>query len=75
MEIDGEKYYKEHLRGRRFIVYTNHKPFESMGTLHTKTLNRLTLAVLDFDFEIRYKKGTEMPADFLSRSFQQNCAI
>ena len=31
--------------------------------------------MLDFDFEIRYKKGAEMPADFLSRSFQQTCAI
>ena len=47
------EYYQEHLRGRRFIVYTDHKPLESMGTLHTKTLNRLTLAMLDFDFEIR----------------------
>ena len=69
------EYYQEHLRGRRFIVYTDHKPLESMGTLHTKTLNRLTLAMLDFDFEIRYKKGSEMPADFLSRSFTQTCAI
>ena len=40
-----------------------------------RSVNRLTLAMLDFDFEIRYKKGSEMPADFLSRSFQQNCAI
>ena len=63
------EYYQEHLRGRRFIVYLDHKPLESMGTLHTKTLNRLTLAMLDFDFEIRYKKGLETPADFLSRSF------
>ena len=69
------EYYQEHLRGRRFIVYTDHEPLESMGTLHTKTLNRLTLAMLDFDFEIRYKKGSEMPADFLSRSFNQTCAI
>ena len=46
-----------------------------MGTLHTKTLNRLTLGMLDFDFEIRYKKGSEMPADFLSRSLEQICAI
>ena len=64
------EYYQEHLRGRHFIVYTDHKSLESMGTLHTKTLNRLTLAMLDFDFEIRYKKGSEMPADFLSRSYR-----
>ena len=43
------EYYQEHLTGRRFIVYTNHKPLELMGILHTKTLNRLT---------------TEMPAYF-----------
>ena len=48
---------------KRFIVYTYHKPLKSMGTL-----NRLTLAMLDLDFEVRYKKGSEMLADFLSRS-------
>ena len=31
--------------------------------------------MLDFDFEIRYKKGSEMPADFLSRSFTEIGAI
>jgi hypothetical protein len=63
------EYYQENLRGRRFILYTDHKPLETLGTLHTKTMNRLQLAMMDFDFEIRYKKGSEMPADFLSRSF------
>jgi hypothetical protein len=66
------EYYQEHLRGRRFILYTDHKPLETLGTLHTKTMNRLQLAMMDFDFEIRYKKGSEMPADFLSRSFSEN---
>ncbi len=31
--------------------------------------------MMDFDFEIRYKKGSKMPADFLSRSFIQVVAI
>ena len=66
------EYYQEHLRGRRFILYTEHKPLETLGTLHTKTMNRLQLAMMDLDFEIRYKKGSEMPADFLSRSFSEN---
>jgi hypothetical protein len=69
------EYYQEYLRGRRFIMYTDHKPLETMGTLHTKTMNRLQLAMMDFDFEIRYKKGSEMPADFLSRSFSEINAI
>jgi hypothetical protein len=60
------EYYQEHLRGRRFILFTDHKPLETLGTLHTKTMSRLQLAMMDFDFEIRYKKGSEMPADFLS---------
>ena len=32
--------------------------------------------MMDFDFEIQYKKGIEMPADFLSRStIDEICAI
>ncbi len=69
------EYYQEHLRGRRFIFYTDHKPLKTLGTLHTKTMNRLQLAMMDFDFKIRYKKGSEMPADFLSRSFTEINAI
>ncbi len=58
------EYYQEHLRGRRLIFFTDHKPLATLGTLHTKTMNRLQLAMMDFDFKIRYKKGSEMPADF-----------
>jgi hypothetical protein len=65
------EYYQEHFIGRRFILYTDHKPLETLGTLHTKTMNRLQFAMMDFDFAIRYKKGSEMPADFLSRSFTE----
>jgi hypothetical protein len=50
------EYYLEHLRQRRFILYTYYKPLESLGALHTKTINRLQLAMMDFDFKIRYKK-------------------
>ena len=31
--------------------------------------------MLEFDFEIRYNKGSEMPAEFLTTSFQDTCAI
>jgi hypothetical protein len=47
------EYYQEHLWGLRFILYTDHKPLETLGTLHMKALN---LAMIDFDFKIRYKK-------------------
>jgi hypothetical protein len=38
-------------------------------------MNRLQFAMIDFDFEIRYKKGSETPADFLFRSFLEMGAI
>jgi hypothetical protein len=56
-------------------VFTDHNPLESLGTLHTKTMSRLQLAMMDFDFEIRYKKGSEILADYLSRSFTKIGAI
>jgi hypothetical protein len=55
-----------YLRGKRFILYTEHKPLKNLGHLHKKTLNRLQIAMNKFDFEIRYKKGINMPADYLS---------
>jgi hypothetical protein len=67
--------YQEHLQGRKFILYIDHKPQKTLGTLHTKTLNRLLLAMMDFDFKIRYKKGSMMPGDFLLRSFIEIGAI
>jgi hypothetical protein len=69
------EYFQEHLRGRRFILFTDHKPLETLGTLYTKIMNRLQLAMMNFDFEIRNKKGSEMPANFLSGSFTEISAI
>ena len=79
LELDATvwamEYWQEYLRGKRFVLYSDHRPLESLGTLHTKTMNRLALALMDFDFEIRYCKGEEMPADFLSRSSNEQMAI
>jgi hypothetical protein len=65
--IWGMDFYANYLRGKRFFLYTDHKPLENLGHLHKKTLNRLQIAMNEFDFEIRYKKGINMPADYLSR--------
>ena len=56
------------LKGRHFILYTDHKPLEKLGKVHTKTLNRLQEKMNQFSFQIIYKKGSEMPADYLSRN-------
>lgn len=64
----GMDFYNEYLKGKRFVLFTDHKPLEKLGHLHRKTLNRLQLAMLEYDFVIQYKQGINMPADFLSRN-------
>jgi len=68
--------FNKYLRGKQFILITNHKPLEKLGHLHTKTLNRLQAALLEHDFAVPYKHGTTMPADYLSQlpSFEVNKA-
>jgi hypothetical protein len=63
----GMDFFNEYLKGKRFILFTDHKPLEKLGHLHSKTLNRLQTALLEHDFIIQYKKGSNMPADYLSR--------
>ena len=62
--VEGMKHYDNYLRGRKFILYTYHKPLEKLGHLHTKTLNCLKLAMLDYDFVIQYKKVSTCPPIF-----------
>jgi len=66
--IWGMEHFFTYLRGRHFTLFTDHKPLEKLGAVHTKTLNRLQEMMNSYDFTIQYKKGSEMPADFLSRN-------
>ena len=63
----GIDHFGNYLRGRHFKLFTDHKPLEKLGKVHTRTLNRLQEIMNQYDFEIIYKKGSEMPADYLSR--------
>jgi hypothetical protein len=45
----------------------DHKPLEKLGHLYSKTLNRLQTALLEHDFVLQYKKGSNMLALNLSR--------
>jgi hypothetical protein len=38
--IWGMDIFNEYLRGKQFILFTDHKPLEKLGHLHTKMLNR-----------------------------------
>ncbi len=63
----GIEVFNQYLRGKQFIIFTDHKPLEKLGHLHTKMLNRLQTALLEHNFVVQYKKGTNMPNDYLSR--------
>jgi len=67
--IFGIEAFDTYLIGRRFKLCTDHRPLEKLGTTHTKTLNRLQQLMLEFDFELEYRKGEDNPvSDFLSRN-------
>jgi len=66
--IFGMETFKVHLKGHQFKLFSDHKPLEKLGKVHTKTLNRLQQMMTLFSFKIIYKKGEEMPADFLLRN-------
>ena len=65
----GIDYFSVYLIGRRFTLYTDHRPMETMSTIHKKTLNRLQHQMLEYNFQIRYRQGcmNEAP-DALSRN-------
>ena len=66
--IWGMDHFATNLSGRKFTLITDHQPLEKLGKVHTKTLNRLQEVMNTYDFDIIYKKGSEMPADYLSRN-------
>ena len=62
------EHFRPYLKGRHFVLHTDHKPLVKLGKVHTKDLNSIQKAMLEFDFEIIHMAGAEMPADFLSRN-------
>jgi len=63
----GMDHFNEYLKGKKFILYTDHEPLEKLGHLYSKTMNRFKTALLEHDFIIQYKKGFDMPDNYLSR--------
>jgi hypothetical protein len=67
--VYGIDHFDVYLKGRPFILCTDHKPLEKLSAVHTKTLNRLQQAMLQYDFTVEYRRGeTNTVADFLSRN-------
>ena len=60
-------YFHVYLYGKKFILFTDHKPLETLSKVHEKTLKRLQQQMMEYSFEIRYKKGlNNAAADALS---------
>ena len=66
--VYGMEIFENYLRGRPFVLYSDHKPLSKLSTVHTKTLNRLQLKMQEMYPEMRYIPGDQNTvADFLSR--------
>ncbi len=64
----GIEHFQHYLKGRPFLLFTDHKPLCGLGKVHKRTYDRLTHAMNTYNFQLLYKKGDEMPADYLSRN-------
>lgn len=68
--IWATKHFRPYLYGRKFYIYTDHRPLAWLNSLKdpNSKLTRWRLRLQDFDFEIIYKKGKQNSnADALSR--------
>jgi hypothetical protein len=65
----GVTHFSHYLRGRPFVIFSDHASLKYIfSPIKTKPkLNRWAAILLGFDFEVRYRKGTNNPADCLSR--------
>ena len=68
----GIEAFSTYLTGRKFTLWSDHRPLEKVAVKHEKTLKRLQQQMLEYNFKIRYKKGeTNKVADALSRNARE----
>ena len=65
----GVNQYKHYLKGRKFILITDCSSllFTFRHSKVTPKLNRWAACLLDYEFELRYRKGEQNTSDLLSR--------
>ena len=61
------KHFRPYLVGKRFTLRSDHKPLQTLNKTKGAAFERCLLELSDFDFEVEYLKGSQMPADGLSR--------
>lgn len=68
--VFGTKYFRPYIYGRKFKIYTDHKPLQWLFSVKepNSRLLRWRLKLEEYDYEIKYKKGkSNKNADALSR--------
>jgi hypothetical protein len=50
--IWGMDHFSKYLKGRRFTLFSDHKPLEKLCKVHTRLLNHLQEATNSFNLEI-----------------------
>jgi hypothetical protein len=65
----GIEHFDVSLIGKQFMLVTDHRPLEYLGSVHKKPLNKLQHLLLEYDFTIEYRaKEENAVADYLSRN-------
>jgi hypothetical protein len=67
-DVWGMDHLPTYLRGKPYTLFAYHKPLEKLGKVHTKTLSLLQETMQTYGFEIMYRKGSKMPAYYLSQN-------
>jgi hypothetical protein len=63
------EHWHTYLYGKKFTVFTDHRPLMSLSKVNKRTLNRLQEILSLYQFELAYKRGTtNVVADSLSRN-------
>jgi hypothetical protein len=62
----GIEHFAVYLIGKQFTLVTDHRPLEHLGSVHTKTLNRLQHLMLEYNFTIEYRSREENAGGRLS---------
>lgn len=64
----GIEHFYTHLVGRRFTLFTDHKPLEKLTLRQTRTLQRLQQLMMEHDFDVQYIPGKQnILGDWASR--------
>ena len=64
----GMRQFEHYLKGKKFFLYSDHKPLQHVNKTHSKTLNRLQLLMSEMFPVIKHVSGKDNSvADYLSR--------